>query len=110
MKAVVLPAALLVLAACAGTAPGSSPVTQLVGKQLTSGADSFSYTADGKMQGTFGGEALNGVWRNEGGLFCRSGTLGAIEVPDACQTIAITGETATFTRTDGGRVTTYTFD
>jgi len=62
------------------------------------------------MQGTFGSETLSGVWRNEGGLFCRSGTLGTTQIPDACQAIAITGNTATFTRTDGGRVTTYTFD
>jgi len=111
MKIIIAPLALVLVAACAGTAPGGSQISQLAGKTLISGADSFSYSTDGTMQGTFGGQPLTGIWREENGLFCRSGMLGDIEITDACQSFVVSGNTLTLTHVAGTqRVTTYTFD
>ncbi len=108
MKTFAAALGLITLAACAGTTAG--PLDQIVGKRLVSGPDFFVANADGTMTGPFGGEPLAGVWRNDNGLFCRSGTLGTTAIPEACQTVTITGQTVSLTHTSGGQqTTTYTF-
>ena len=108
MKKTLIPGALAILAACAGAGGGS--LDQIVGKQLVSGSDSFTANADGTLTGEFGGETLTGVWRNENGQFCRSGTLGTTAIPDACQIVTIAGQNVSLTHVSGSQSTTnYTF-
>lgn len=67
----------------------------------------LTINANGTVTGDFEGAATNLVWTEEGGLFCREGTIGTNAVPNKCQNIVIDGNQVSFFNRDGSLSSVY---
>lgn len=48
--------------------------------------------ADGTIEGEFGGQVLSGTWHWQDGLFCRTSTLGDLDIGSDCLVIEVTDQ------------------
>ena len=57
--------------------------------------------SDGTIAGEFGGKKLSGTWQWKDGYFCRSSTLGDLEIGNDCLVIEVTDRRMRLTLDNG---------
>ncbi|NCQ23919.1 MAG: dihydrodipicolinate reductase [Rhodobacteraceae bacterium CG17_big_fil_post_rev_8_21_14_2_50_63_15] len=105
-------AILVLLATLAATAPGlaeefsqiserDSFVSLIEGRDLTRFGISLNVTPDGQIRGRAFGRNVTGVWRWNGGYFCRDLYWGEMDLGANCQAVRVQGSTMRFISDEG---------
>lgn len=73
----------------------------VVDRKLTADRTILSYTGDGRMEGTSGGEQIEGMWRWAGSTLCRTVTVGTRNLGLDCQAVFVVGDLVVIVRNEG---------